>query len=570
MEYDELMIIRNKITPHYSSIGNAELEYEFEKYKLDKEIQMNELYSKIDYLKGNINTYKDKASSSLDKYHFINLQLERLKEKISNLDEINKKINEEKTQKDLEIKILKEELNKTQNKLEGILKGYDNEKEMEVKAKLEESSLLKTQDEQAKKAAKKRKKKKKKNEQTKIEEGVFIKENNSELNPHGYSQEKLYKLFNDIELEVKEEIENVNLDLLPLLKIIQKFRETLFKICTMIGNFKSNLVMPKNLYQYEDFQSDINMDKSQKTDNRDLNYDELASNYQTLNLNKNSIYNKESKIKLSTDNNVKEENLEFGVIYMKNGNILVGLLRNVEMLSGVGLVYFSCESLYGKEYYMGEFQNMSCQGIGQKVNINGERFTGLFLSGQNIKMKNRIERKGMKNNKIPKSEGKVNLSIHTHKTIFENEADKIFIESHSYFESLDKKFTESVKEKDEAKLYKFTKLKFLNGDIYEGALKDNKYHGKGKYYKQSGSIYDEEWKNGKMEGLGKYLFRDGDYYLGEYKEGLMNGRGKYVWIGKKYYEGEFKYGKREGFGKEEYIDKSYYLGNWKDNQENGK
>ncbi len=54
----------------------------------------------------------------------------------------------------------------------------------------------------------------------------------------------------------------------------------------------------------------------------------------------------------------------------------------------------------------------------------------------------------------------------------------------------------------------FGKIKFEDGEFYEGKLLDNRKHGRGKYVYFDGSYYDGEWKNDKKDGEGVYTLAD--------------------------------------------------------------
>ena len=41
---------------------------------------------------------------------------------------------------------------------------------------------------------------------------------------------------------------------------------------------------------------------------------------------------------------------------------------------------------------------------------------------------------------------------------------------------------------------------------YEGEWKNDKQHGKGKYYNKNGEIYEGGWENNLKSGKGKYTF----------------------------------------------------------------
>ena len=53
---------------------------------------------------------------------------------------------------------------------------------------------------------------------------------------------------------------------------------------------------------------------------------------------------------------------------------------------------------------------------------------------------------------------------------------------------------------------------FVNGDVFEGEMKDGKRHGSGKYMFIDGDMYAGDWKKDKSHGKGKYMFVNGDVY----------------------------------------------------------
>ena len=62
--------------------------------------------------------------------------------------------------------------------------------------------------------------------------------------------------------------------------------------------------------------------------------------------------------------------------------------------------------------------------------------------------------------------------------------------------------------------------------FYEGYALDGKPHGKGKVKWDNGDTYDGEWKNGLKEGYGVYQWSNGDRYEGEWDADTMEGQGK--------------------------------------------
>ena len=74
------------------------------------------------------------------------------------------------------------------------------------------------------------------------------------------------------------------------------------------------------------------------------------------------------------------------------------------------------------------------------------------------------------------------------------------------------------------------KMKFENGDIYDGEWLKGKLHGyaSAKLF-SPGNLkeYEGEFQNGKQHGLGKFTWSDGEFYDGEWKSGLFHGPGIY-------------------------------------------
>jgi hypothetical protein len=131
----------------------------------------------------------------------------------------------------------------------------------------------------------------------------------------------------------------------------------------------------------------------------------------------------------------------------------------------------------------------------------------------------------------------------------------------------DNKFDKDI---DKNIRYGHGKMKYANGNIYEGEWKNNNKSGNGKMKYQNGSIYDGEWKKNKKNGKGKMIYGIGHYYEGEWKNDMKDGKGIYRTPDGVIYEGEWKDDKKNGNGKIKYGMGHYYDGEWKDNMKNGK
>ena len=128
------------------------------------------------------------------------------------------------------------------------------------------------------------------------------------------------------------------------------------------------------------------------------------------------------------------------------------------------------------------------------------------------------------------------------------------------------------------------KVKYDNGDYYEGNFVGGKKDGKGVFTKANGYIYtgdfsknaitghelakytdgssyEGEYVNGNREGTGKYTFSSGNIYEGTWKNNLMEGKGVYTYVSGNVYEGQFVKGLREDKnGKFTYTNGVVYMG----------
>ncbi|CAF3467181.1 unnamed protein product [Rotaria socialis] len=133
---------------------------------------------------------------------------------------------------------------------------------------------------------------------------------------------------------------------------------------------------------------------------------------------------------------------------------------------------------------------------------------------------------------------------------------------------------------------------YPDGSRYEGALEDNKRHGKGSFYRAngekyigtwmddeingqgvytwpSGTRYEGNWKDGKQYGNGTLHASDGRIYVGLWINGTMDGYGICTWSNRDRYEGYWKNSKRNGYGMHYFSDGRKYTGNWVNGMMNG-
>lgn len=112
--------------------------------------------------------------------------------------------------------------------------------------------------------------------------------------------------------------------------------------------------------------------------------------------------------------------------------------------------------------------------------------------------------------------------------------------------------------------------RFSNGDTYQGAWRNNRPHGQGRYLTLKGDKYAGTFHNGRFQGEGTFRFSNGDVYQGQWQDGQMHGRGEMKYQNGNVYNGEWAQGVRQGKGELVYRSGSFYKGNWLADEKSGK
>jgi hypothetical protein len=113
-------------------------------------------------------------------------------------------------------------------------------------------------------------------------------------------------------------------------------------------------------------------------------------------------------------------------------------------------------------------------------------------------------------------------------------------------------------------------MKYTNGDIYRGTWRNNMYHGRGKLITNKGEIYEGEWVYGKKTGFGK-IKKNNIEYEGNFNNDNFDGYGRGIikqdhnnnqfW---NKYTGNWRNGKGNGRGEMILENGDKFIGNWKD------
>ena len=93
-------------------------------------------------------------------------------------------------------------------------------------------------------------------------------------------------------------------------------------------------------------------------------------------------------------------------------------------------------------------------------------------------------------------------------------------------------------------------IHYANGDVYSGAMAQNKRHGFGRLAYPDGSYYQGGWAKGVKTGLAKaFDAATGNSYIGAYQDGLPHGEGTLQYANGSSFVGSFQQGLRHGPGK---------------------
>lgn len=213
--------------------------------------------------------------------------------------------------------------------------------------------------------------------------------------------------------------------------------------------------------------------------------------------------------------------------------------------------------------YSGQWNKNSFDGLGVLVNTNGEMLMGYFLNG----LINTTESKEKENRSLSSVFlcTLVSTTFLPSMGLISYVSNKISkkISQDIYYEGELKNNLKHGKGREESSEYVYFgqfdrdlknglgKLMYKEfKDTYQGEFENNKITGKGKYrWGASKEEYEGTFRDGKMHGKGVYKWPDGSKYTGEYVDGIKEGIGEFIWANGKLYEGPFLNGKPEGKGK---------------------
>lgn len=114
------------------------------------------------------------------------------------------------------------------------------------------------------------------------------------------------------------------------------------------------------------------------------------------------------------------------------------------------------------------------------------------------------------------------------------------------------------------------RVTFENGDVYTGALVNNRRQGMGEMVWASGQRYQGEWVADEPHGQGTMAYVSGDRFTGQYRQGRADGHGTYTWANGQVYEGPWSNEHPNGKGKLRFANGDLFEGELRDGRPYGR
>lgn len=254
-------------------------------------------------------------------------------------------------------------------------------------------------------------------------------------------------------------------------------------------------------------------------------------------------------------NFVRGKRSKYGKLEYAGGETYEGSFFG-DLRHGYGTMKFS-----NGDDYVGDFKEDVISGKGKYTSVSGWMYDGNFhngiFEGSGCLYKDDIEFNGYFSNGVFQT-GNITYPDGTLCTIDYNHSNNI--KGHLHYTTPKGEETEShalvsysgilVFRKSE--LYgttaggfipsKYGSFRYLNGDLYEGHIKNGFCSGRGTLTYKNGDTYEGQFENNLFSGSGKYCSADGWTYEGEFANGRFEGTGCLIKNGVQYV-GQFNAGK---------------------------
>lgn len=114
------------------------------------------------------------------------------------------------------------------------------------------------------------------------------------------------------------------------------------------------------------------------------------------------------------------------------------------------------------------------------------------------------------------------------------------------------------------------RVRFANGDVYDGELRRSKRHGQGELVWASGQRFRGDWVDDVPTGKGTLTFANGNVWEGQVARGVPNGEGRMRYASGDVYQGLMRDGAAHGLGVYTWAGGQRINGNWVAGQPQGK
>ena len=113
------------------------------------------------------------------------------------------------------------------------------------------------------------------------------------------------------------------------------------------------------------------------------------------------------------------------------------------------------------------------------------------------------------------------------------------------------------------------RIELVDGDIYEGDVKDGVRTGQGRLERRGGAWYQGDFLDGQMHGKGTYSWADRRVYQGAFRNDKRHGSGTLRWPNGDQYVGDFLDNRRTGAGRFVSAENDVYEGEFLNDQRHG-
>eukprot|EP00347_Sterkiella_histriomuscorum_P005372 403356865 len=309
------------------------------------------------------------------------------------------------------------------------------------------------------------------------------------------------------------------------------------------------------------------MDANQKTLKRQAIIDQEKYEFKSLSLTHQDL--KQELKKLEAREQQKEDciipNIPIIDASQSHNQPFIDLFREIKKEYTIENCLGKQDHQENKEIFVGTYHNDKAKGLGRMIDDFGNIFKGNFSDG--VKKGQGIQLYMQPDKKFDVYRGEWNEDKPQGKGIYYHHHSHLIIEG---------SFKDGKPDHQQGNF----KIRYENGDVYEGNMLAKKKSGKGKLYYINGDIYEGEWLLDKREGKGKFYIKsediqiDGQFVNDEVQSGKMIDKIGNVYITQEdntdhNNHGRFVKGKLHGKVKIDFSNSNVFVGYFLDGKRSG-